>query len=270
MDFQTSPAPQRRWSIRLLLVPAVVLPLLIGGCRTTRNVALPDLPSAFPHHNVEQIETYVNSASDTLTGFAARASVSVSSPERNARFSSVIDHRRGDSLLLNVKVTLGIEAMRALITPDSFFVYNRLNKKLYYGDIARAGEFLPLPVDGDNLFGLLLGLPQADPDGRWTLTADSSYYQLASRDETLRLTIDPRIWRVVHLQQFDDVGVLIEDRKYSDFAEFDGVLLPRRLVVSRPADTTMASMFYSSIDLNPPHHKLSLDYSDRIERVLIR
>ncbi len=228
------------------------------------------MPDVFPDHSLAQVETYLNGAADTLNSFVARANVSVSSPKQNLRFGSVIDHRKGDSLYMNVKVTLGIEAARALVTPDSFFVYDRLKKKLYFGDISRAGEVFPFPLDGDDLFETLLGLPAANPADSWVLSSDSEHYQLKSATTRRTLTIDPRVWRVTEYTEHDKDGRLVEKRSYSEFASFDGVILPRRFVMSRPVDNTTASVFYRAVNLNPSKLAFNLDYSDRAERIHVR
>lgn len=136
--------PPRLRSKSLLVHVFAGAALVLTGCSSSRTGKIDNtLPDVFPGHSIAQVESYLNGAADTLLSFAAKANVSVNSPTQSLRFGSVIDHRKGDSLYMNVKVTLGIEAARALVTPDSFFVYDRLKKKLYFGDISRAGRFSP-------------------------------------------------------------------------------------------------------------------------------
>ena len=216
-----------------------------------------------------QVRGLVMGGSDTLSSFRARASVSVRSPEQSARFGSHIDYRRADSLYLNVRATLGIEAARALVTPDSFFVYDRIKRKLYFGDIKKADSVLPLPISGPGVFEMLLGIEFA-PDGDWTMTADSAFYTFTSRDHRTEVVVDPRIWRVTRYLRTDSFGAVEEERAYSEFSDFDGIVLPRKVVLSRPIQDTFASIYYSRLELNPPSLDLKLSVSDRAEKVLVR
>lgn len=256
---------------RAALTLVVVAVLGLSACRSSQPEEIQaELPSVFPGHSIEQIGLYVNGSADTLEAFVAKANVSINSPSQNLRFNTTIDHRKADSLFMNVKVTLGIEAARALVTPDSFFVLDRLKKKLYFGDISKASEVFPFPVGGSHLLETLLGLPTIDVDANWTLSADSAHYMLTSTSPDLNITIDPRLWRVTHYAEKDADGALIEERTYSDFATMDGVVLARRFVMSRPVDNTTVSMFYGNIDLNPDRLTFDLTYSDNTERVPVR
>lgn len=245
--------------------------VLVAACGGSRpdDTAVRALPDAFPNHTVEQVQMFVTEHGDSLSSFKARASVSVKSPQQSASFGSSIDFRRADSLYLNVKAMLGIEAARALVTPDSFFVYDRIKRKLYYGDIDKAESVLPIPVAGAGIFELMLGLGFA-PGSNWTMTADTSHYVFQSADRLTHVTVDPRYWRIARYVKRDAGGAVSEERSYSDFSDFDGVVLPRRVVLSRPAEDTYASIYYNRLELNPASLELELSVSDNAERVHVR
>lgn len=246
---------------------------LLSSCSGSRSATLPDiaLPEAFPNHEFEQIRSMVAGRSDTVAAFSARASVSVRSPRQSGRFNSSIAFRRADSLYLNVRALLGIEAARALVTPDSFFVYDRIKRKLYVGDIRNASSSLPMPIPlgGSGAFEAMLGL-NLGAGGDWTVNADSATYILTSRDERVRVTVDPRYWRVSSYIRNDGNGGVIERRKYSEFHEVEGVILPRRVELAMPMEDTFASIYYGRLDLNPDELNLRLDVSDGTERVRMK
>jgi hypothetical protein len=250
---------------------AVLLAVVFVGCSSSKSGVLDDasLPTAFPNHRADHVRMFVDGRRDTVTAFKARASVTVTSPRRNARFGSSIDYRRADSLHLNIRATLGIEAARALVTPDSFFVYDRIKRRLYFGDIERADSMLPLPVSGPDVFYAMLGLSfTADDD--WRMRADSAHYYFESPDRRMAITVDPRYWRVSHFIQYDADGEIVEERTYSDFDDIDGVVLARRVVLSRPQDATHASIYYTQMELNPTSLDLSLSVSDRTRRIRVK
>ncbi|NND73110.1 MAG: DUF4292 domain-containing protein [Rhodothermales bacterium] len=240
------------------------------GCRSSNKLIVPGgIPETFPGHNGEQITRFISAGSDSLTGFTARANISVRSPRESLSFSSNISHRRSDSLYMSIKPVLGIEAGRALVTPDSFFVYDRIKKKLYYGDIDNAGEYLPGPVSRQHVFANLLGLPELIA-GNFTVSSDSSHYFLMDSISRETYTVDPRIWRVIRYERFTDSGDVLEAMAYTDFDELDGFVLPRRVTYKHNEDGRSASIFYRSIDLNPERLNMNFEVSDSATQIPVR
>lgn len=258
--------------MRFSSAPPVLAALLVGalavaGCSGPRELERPTtLPETFPNHTTEQIQRLLQvPAADTLTGLFARASLALNAPAQSGTFSSQLTHRRGDSLFMTLSPGFGIEAARALITPDSFFIFDRINKRLIYGGSDLVTAFFPL--DTDDLFRNLTGLVVPSGDGPWLRSADGQYYYLTRPDSTVRYTIDPSIWRVVKYQQRSLDGTLIEDRSFLEFDTIEGVVLPRRVVLRRPQDQTTASLYYRDVDLNPASMTFRLGAGDDIRRV---
>lgn len=256
-----------------------LLPLLIAGLFAfwtsgcgPKPPANPrtELPNAFPNHTAENIQTQIRLTSDTLTSFKAKASLSIESPQRSGRFSADVHDRRGDSLYLAISPGLGIEAARALVTPDSFFLYNRIEKKLLYGSLDAAGEALPVVLTGDDVFRNLLGLVVPEPDVDWVLDADAAFYYLRDPEGLRMYKIDPALWRVVRYEERAPSGELVEERVFDKFDTFDGVYLPRSVVLRRPAEASSASLYYRSLDLNPPALSFDLRVSSGVTREAVR
>ena len=262
---------RRRMSFRSLVL-LLALPVLFwtAGCGPKPPPDLQaELPDAFPNHTVEDIRTRIRLSSDTLTSFRAKASLSIESPARSGRFSADLHDRRGDSLYLSISVGgLGIEVegARALVTPDSFFLYNRIEKKLTYGAIDEAGDALPAVLTGDNVFMNLLGIVAPEEDVDWRLEADSAHYVLRDPEGLRQYRIDPALWRVVRYEERTSGGALVEERAFSNFDEFEGVYLPRRVVLRRPGEEASASLYYRTLDLNPPSLSFDLRVSGDVER----
>ena len=258
---------------RLLVTAGLLAAVAWGaGCAGPRGAAdvRPELPANFPHHTLEQIQGQLRPPSvDTLKAFRARASVAIRSGDRNVNASADVRHRRGDTLYMTISPGLGIEAARVLVTPDSFFVYDRINKQLTYGSIAYASAFLPVPIEGDEAFLTLLGLAPPDTGVGWILEADSSYYLLHSPDDTRLAVIDPTIWRVVRYEQRTPEGDLVEDRRYSEYDRIEGVFLPRRIIVRRPQEQTNAILYYRDLDLDPGGLSFPFRVQDDVERILV-
>lgn len=259
---------------RRLVLPVLLLTVLsMVGCAGSRLPVdnRPDLPDAFPHHTLAQVLQQLQATrADTLRAYTAKASLSIRTPTQNGNVTAKIEHRRIDSLYMAIIPGLGIEAVRMLVTPDSFFVHDRLNKQLSYGSLAFASTFLPAPLTGDDvLFRNLLGLIAPEDDVAWTLDTDASYYHLRDPSKRRHYIIDPTVWRVVRYEERTPEGDLVEARTFAEYDVFDGLYLPRRIILQRPLDDTNLSIYYRELTLNPPMLSFAWHVDDAVERVLI-
>ena len=257
---------------RLALSGLLVIMLWVAGCSGSGPLVdnRPDLPDAFPNHTLTQIHQQIRlAANDTISAFQGKASVSLRTPEFKGNVTAQMKHRRSDSLYMSLTATLGIEAARMLVTPDSFFVYNRLEKQLNYGSMDYASDFLPPMLTGEEVFPNLLGMLLPDPDEAWQFEADTAYYYLRDAAGRRHYIIDPTVWRVVQYEERTPQGTLIEARSFTQFDTFDGVFIPRRIILRRPLDDTSISMYYRELTLNPPALSMTLRVGDSVEWVLI-
>ena len=254
-------------AFRLLLIVAFALGW--AGCRSTRPLTPieADLPDAFPNHSAEQITARLAMVSDTLQAFTGRGNLTFESPKMNGRFSATVNARRGDSLYMSLSPGLGIEAGRLLITPDSIFLYNRIERELTTGSLDEAGGLLAMPLEGETLFRNMIGFVVPEADVRWTVAADSATYVLRSPDGTRAYTIDPALWRVVRYEERTRDGDLLEERLFSTFDVIEGVYIPRRVVFRRPDDEVLAAFYYRDLDLTPGDLAFDLRVSGDAQRV---
>ena len=254
-----------------LLRPILALAsaILIYGCASTAPEPLDrDLPSNFPNHSVQQILLNVTRAyPDTILAYRAKASLAIRTPDQSGQFSADMRKSAGDSLYVSISPGLGIEAARALVTPDSFYFYDRLKNRLVYGSMDEAAEFLPQPFASKGLSENLLGLISPPADIDWRMQADSAYYYLMAPDDLQTYTVDPAFWRVVRYTARQKDGTLIEQRSFSEFDTFDGHVLPRRVEFNRPLEESRASIYYRSLTLNPGDLSLELGVRDSAERI---
>ncbi len=246
----------------------VVVALLLYGCASTPPTLERNLPANFPGHSVEQILQNVRAAyPDSLYAYRAKASLAIRTPDQGGQFSADIRKSAGDSLYVSISPGLGIEAARALVTPDSFYFYDRLKNRLVYGSMDEASSFLPQPFASKGLFENLLGLIRPPEEVSWRIHADSSFYYLIGPDGLVTYTVDPAFWRVVRFTERQDDGTLIERRSFSEFDVFESVVLPRRVEFRRPLEESHASIYYRSLTINPNGLSFDLNVRDSAERV---
>ncbi|HMB93868.1 MAG TPA: DUF4292 domain-containing protein, partial [Rhodothermales bacterium] len=243
----------------------------LAGCSGSRELAdRPDLPDAFPNHTLAQIQQNVDTpAADTLSTLKAKTSLTIRTPEQSASLSADLNQRRSDSLYMSLSPGLGIEAARVLITPDSFYVYDRIKKQLTYGSLAYASSFLPASLTGEDVFLTLLGFNVPDGNIDWEVTADSALYQLRDPSGRYQYTIDPTVWRVVRYEERTPSGDMLETRTFSDFDLIGGLFLPRRINLERPLDDTRIMVYYRDLTLNTTDLAFDLRVNDSAKRILV-
>ena len=246
--------------------------ILLVSCRSTFRVssAPRTLPEAFPNHSVSQILALLPSVPAAFDTLYAETIVSLSSPDESGRFSTRIAFHRGDSLLIRIRFPLGIEGARVLITADSAWIYDRIHEEVVAGSRASITNMLPGAVLGPNLVDDALDFIAPDPDIAWKLSADTIRYHLISPDSTVRIVVDPSLWRVVHIEQKDATGTVLEQRWYTEFKTFNQHVLPLRLIVSRPVENTRLSMVIREIDTTPGRLSFDLGLKRDTRRILTR
>lgn len=248
----------------------LVLTLALVGCSSSREAVTPTLPEAFPNHTLAEIQSQLRPAStDTLQSFSANARVTVRSPQRNGTFNATVRQERADSLFMSLSL-FGIEGARMLVTPDSFFVYDRRNQKLMLGALEDAGSMLPGPIASDDVFENMLGLLAPEASINWSVTSDSTRYYLSDPQERRRVVVDPIQWRVIRYAEYDADGTLVQERLFDDFKSVNGVRVPYRVVFRRPPDKTMALVDYRDLSLNPAGLRFDLNAPSDVRRVPIR
>lgn len=254
----------RSWFFPLALIASLAL----AGCRGPRSTAIEPAESGFPFHSLDQIQTALAGARPaTIHAYRAETALSVRSPIQSGSFSADIIHRENDSLLISVSPGFGIVAVRALITPDSVFVHDRINRELTYGSILEVGQFLPLPTDPAGLYQAMLGLLSPASSVSWNLSHASGLYILKAPDGRLTYTIDPAAWRVVRYEERNGDGGLVEERTFSEFERYTDGYLPRRLTFRRPEDDTAASLYYRKLTLNPPDLRFDFSVAGSVRRI---
>ncbi|MFN3598079.1 MAG: DUF4292 domain-containing protein [Rubricoccaceae bacterium] len=245
---------------RPVLLPIVLLVALgTAGCAAgplVRDAPAEELPSEYPNHSAAFILDAVAEAAAGVEGFRADGRLTVTSPTLNQNATFSFRGRLADSLLAVVRGPFGIEGARALVTPDSFLAHDRLGGRLYVGRVEAADRFVPGAGSSDVLQRALVGLlvPEAPP-AAWTVSAEGGLYTLARRrpdGSQQQVDVNPAFWRVVGLRETSSGGILLAEQRFEQFDTVDGVVLPRRVVLSSPEQPLLLVLEHTRLVLNPP------------------
>jgi hypothetical protein len=221
--------------------------------------ATPD--AAFPGHSVAQIVAAVGASVAPVRAAAADGRLTVVMGGRTEDATHSLRARLAgtdaDSLTLVVRGPLGIEGARALVTTTEFVAADRINRRLYVGPVDAAERYVPGAGSPAALARAVLGLLAPDPAEAWTVTPTDSTYLLRAPlavGGTREMTVDPALWRVVRVRDFDADGALVGEQEAGAFDTVDGVVLPRRVRLRTGADEAVFE--HRSLGVNPADLRL--------------
>lgn len=163
-----------------ILLPALGLAVLLAsGCGAARNLGssgeLGDNPAGYLHSQVMKNQL-------DAQWLDARATIKLENDGKSISLAASIKMRKDSVIWLNIK-KMGIELARALVTPDSVYVIDRINNSYSVSPLSMIEETLQLPAEFAVLESLLLGNPlffviddlqYASEGGSYALYAENS------------------------------------------------------------------------------------------------
>lgn len=249
-----------------LLVPALALLVGLAGCAPRPLVRdAPDTETAtgYPNHTAAQIVALVEASVAPVRAVSADGPLAFSQGGRSQEATFSLRARTTgagtDSLTLVIRGPLGIEGARALVTSDAFVAADRINRRLYTGDVAAAERYVPGGGSPDALARAALGLLAPDAGARWTVTPGpmDAHYLLRAPLEgggTREMMVNAAVWRVVRVRDLDASGAVVAEQEASAFDRVDGVVVPRRVRVAGGGGE--ATFEHRALTLNPPDLRL--------------
>ncbi|MCY4674244.1 MAG: DUF4292 domain-containing protein [Bacteroidetes bacterium] len=243
---------------------ALVCALVAAGCAGTRtSVVDPVNPS-----NFYESETVLDSiwAHPIPTSIKAQGQLSMDTPIHSGTVVADISHRRGDSLLMAFTVRgLGIKVGQALITQDSIFFYDRLKQSLHTAGSNHPA--LPAIFTVQDAIEKLLGLVRPTHQPHMQLEQRQDRLVLTDTLQNRSYTVDPSLWRIIHVEQRDSTDTLTESLHFSEFFTVGETQFPRRVIYRGPASDINAILHYRSIQINEPIVSMALDLPDKVSRI---
>ena len=251
-------------SLRLVLAGLTFT--LAVGCAGSRP-ALEIPPSeGFPDHSAAEFQARLPTPDTLWNSIEADLSIAYSIPGDRGSLNARIAYRRADSVLIRFRAPLGIEVSRALVTGDSVFVYDRVARKLYYGLRGVAEQMLPIGFWRSDVAAAVFGYEELG-DAGWSVTADEASYILTSSDRSRTVIVDPGVWRVVASDTIGPEGTIVDQRRFAEFDRVEGLVIPRRIVTSRPDEDVRASISIRRLVPEPRDLSFDLGLRQDVERI---
>jgi len=254
---------------RFKLVFGLLFILILAGlqsCKTKREIIKKPLK--------EQGETFLlekMAASELdFESFSARCAVTVITDKKSKTdFRGQLRIQKDSIIWMSLSPALGIEVARLMITQDSIWFINRIDKTYFRGDYDFINSFFQTTVDFDILQALLLGNDMVDyEDENFRASIDAMDYRLSAnrraqkkkllRDEESPNILVQNIWLnpdhfkivKVNLKEFGEENKQLEVR-YSRFGAVHDQLMAGMLEMLLQAEKKLQiTMQYNGIAID--------------------
>jgi hypothetical protein len=178
--------------------------------------------------------------------------------DQSANFSLRV--RRDSAIWLSGSL-LGIEGVRALLTPDSVRVVNRLQKSYFAGDYAYLSQLLNVPVSYQQMQAILLGDYQAAPKGALPVVKTEGDNQAVTYPQTpliLEQLVSSSTGRLQQLKVSESGAQRSLTVGYTDFQKPSGTELPFAFTTNvlgqqGGTESTSATLNYQKVEVGSGH-----------------
>ncbi len=245
----------------------MLLLLLFTACSGTRRVIREPIREEGPEYLFKQLKANEVHFHDLSLKFSATL---IQDKKDRSDFSGQLRILRDSLIWVSISPALGIEAIRAMITPDSVFVMNRIDKTYLATDFGYINRMINAALDYDMLQAFLIGNDFAFYEvPQFRATLDGGIYRLntSNRNKLKKyirrnvnvttiplqsIWLDPESFKITRVQVKE---LEVEGRKvtasYSGFTGVNGQPFATRVEIEASAE--------KSIDLNLEYTRAEMD-----------
>ncbi|MBL7979460.1 MAG: DUF4292 domain-containing protein [Bacteroidetes Order II. Incertae sedis bacterium] len=240
--------------------PPVTPPLPVGP-------ATPPPQKSAEAQLAEETIARMEMARPKLNRLTATSSMDIDSPELEQSLTAHSRYESGKGLYTSYRATaINFEGARSLVTRDSFFVYNRIEKELTYGPISLANRFLPVSGTIEQIMAILTGSVVPENGFSWEAFQSGGQIVLRTTDLRQQFTVDARSYRVSKIELRNSKNELTEQILYHEPTTFGTLLIPRRVEMIQPLAKRTVKIYHRNFDLNPE----SLSFDLNIDRKKVK
>ena len=234
--------------------------LLLASCHTNRKLTQGDTTgSKLKKRSAKFLQKQLKTKEIDVEWLSARARITFKDPTQTRKFNADIRMRKDSVIWMRIK-KLKVEAFRILITTDSIYVINRLEKEYYVEDLKLVEEKFNFPGQFQALQTAILGNPYFFEKQKLSANITNQQYQL-SGDNGVRTESDYYLngqsFALEKMSFFDverdrKLNILLEEYapvlegafQFANYREF--------LVESEETGNATIKMNFSKVELNVP------------------
>ncbi len=255
--------------IRFSLFILLCILLLTTACGSKKKLA-----KSGPALEVVELINTVKQKELNFDTFSSKVDFSFQSKNnKNLKLKATLRMKNDSLIWVSITPLLGIEVARALITPDTVKVINRINKEYFIGGFSYFNELLDMDLDFEILQAILIGnsIPYT-VSHETMLKIEEGLYHLSNlkrkENEEIDYWISSENSKNHKFTYSDKTAKRFLIGEYADFTNIDGQLIPEKLNFElQDANTTAVEIRYSRVSLDK-FLNFSFNISSKYERVV--
>ncbi len=258
---------RRYFPLLPLLIAITGSLLLFSGCASSRKVAKKAPKEVTSDFLLSKLVTQQVNAS----WMTARARISYSDEYMSVNANATIQMQRDSFLWVAVK-KLGFEVARAMITPDSIYLIDRINNEYLVRDLNYIGQKYNLPADFSALQAIVLGNPIFFTTNGLQAEVENDGYHLFGRNDEMESHYrmggeEFRLRSMVFNDFRNHRDVLLDLEEYAQITENQNFSYLRNLELdSRETGKLSIGIRFSDVEFNVPK-QIRFDVPERYTRV---
>lgn len=245
--------------IRITLPALISFVVLMVSCSSSRELTAPEEmePS---DESAETIVQKLPDYRDSLSTLEGSGRAIVSEPDNSERVTVQFRSNREESRL-SIKNSVGIEGGEIYVDQDSLLVYNKVDKfaekvSLTEGKQTSVGSLASMNIL--DLFNFTVDASEVE-----SVYEDADTYVLLLRDDSyVRLRKESYLVEEVVRRRAE--GASIGRIEYDGYAELEGFMMPRRIIVYSSDGESRAVLIVQSLEINTELPDLALTIPEDI------
>lgn len=224
---------------------------LTDGCSTAPAVRVGKASVTF-----EEVIARADRRTSVLRSLRGEGNLHIESPSFSQSATFAVTLLRPDSVQLVFKGPFGITVAQALLTRETFQLYNGLQNRLYIGRTSPENleRTVRIALTFDDILTMFTGgaVLSADRDASYTSSSDGgdAVFLFPGDGQQRRYVVDPETKAIRKLQLLNNRGAPVGEQTFSSFDSFDSIQYPRKIVLTQHEERRRVTLFYESVEWN--------------------
>ena len=251
-------------STSLIISGFVILVSVIQGCSSpNQNLVSISNPDILLNNALN-----LNHLNFPLEG---NASLNIETKEKGQKLSCRMNYNSSDTIKLSINTGFGYGLITIWLTPDSFFVSNRLTKQFISSSYksSQLEDLLGFPFSYSDIEALFLGKLRISDNMQLTRTLDEPdnvVFTYRGLENSEKIWISKTLSKISRMQKTNRKGRVILDVTLERFKEIKTYWFAHQIQIYKPDNGQKLSIYFSSLESNESN-SLKIEIPDNMDRI---
>jgi len=225
--------------------------ILFSGCSSSPAVRSEAIGISF-----NDVVAHADQQNARLRSLRGEGNLQIESPDFSQSVSFEVVLLRPDSLQLIFNGPFGITVAQALVTRETFQLYNSLQNRLYIGVTSpeNLAKTVRIGLSFDDILSLFTGGTVLSSDRTAPYTAEpdgaDAVFLFDGGQYQRRYVVDPSTKDIRKFQLLNARGAPVGEQWFSSFETIDGITYPRKIMVTQHEERRRLTLYYQSVEWN--------------------